>query len=432
MMQAVSIRLILSVTLIWAVGGSATVRPPMNRVVTRHVSAVVARPAQDTISPGQARVLESMVSRLPATTVVDTDAATPAAPAPEPTAPPADQPAPPPAPEPRLEYVPTSAALERQVANALVSQTGIKRAIGSSGAILPFPGILRQVEQSGEEVQLKAFGLAGKRLTFDAEHQMFSGTIWVGVNEIVGGRPPRPLVTPVDFEVLDAEFAEPSQVRVVRTGAPYAQVQLRLAAAVDGGAVTIISNLAPEPISLGLPVNPALIVEAGNAAIEGLGLGTSDVNVSVIGLNKPQGRVVTLYTNAGFLSSTRLRLDENGVAHTTLRSDGLGGAQVTASSPGFARTSIPVDFRLPHITFLASVLGGLVGGAIRLGMRARRGSSLVRPLVVAVLLGILVFALYAVGVNVLPVSPTVTVGAALVFAVSGLGAFLGPSILKGR
>ena len=431
MMQALPMRLIVAVTLIWAVGGSATVRAPVDRVVTRQISAIAVRPAQDTISTSQARILESRVSRLPATTIVDTDAASPAAPAPD-SAPPPGQPAPPPPSGPRLEYVPINAAVERQVANALVSQMGIKRVIGSSGAILPFPGILRQVEQSGEEVQLKAFGLAGRRLTFDPALQMFTGTIWVGVNEIVGGRPSRALVTPVDFEVLDAEFAQPSQVRVTRTGAPYAQVQLRLAAAVDGGAVTIASNLAPEPISLGLPVNPALFVEAGNAAIEGLGLGTSDINVSVIGLAKPQGRIVTLRTNSGFLSTTRLRLDENGVAHATLRSDGLGKAQVTASSPGLARTSIPVDFRLPHITFLASVFGGLVGGTIRLGMRARRGSSILRPLMVAVLLGMLVFALYAVGVNVLPVSPSVTVGAALVFAISGLGAFLGPSILKAR
>ena len=51
-------------------------------------------------------------------------------------------------------------------------------------------------------------------------------------------------------------------------------------------------------------------------------------------------------------------------------------------------------------------------------------------LTVSLLTGVLIFALYAVGVNVLPVNPTVNVGAVLVFAVSGLGAYLGARLLK--
>jgi hypothetical protein len=402
----------------------------------RPVSAVPIQTTGPAISTGQARILESRLSALPATKIVDQAATAPAPPPAEP--PPADAnmatPAAEPPPQPvraRLEYVPTDAVLERQVTQALVSQNAIRRVIGSSGAILPFPGILRQVEPSGEEIQLKAFGLSGKKLRFNPARQMYSGTIWLGVTEIVGGRPSRPLVTPVDFEVLDAEFAKPAHIRVLRTGSPYTEVELQLAAAIDGGKVTVASNLVPEPIKLDLPVNPSLLVEAGQSAIEGLGLATSEVNVSLVGLAKPKGRVVTLRTTSGYLGATKLQMDENGFASTTIRSDGLGSALITASSPGMAATSTDITYRLPVITFLASIIGGLVGGAIRVGTRPpRRRWSAVRLLFVAILLGLLVFALYAVGVNVLPVSPSVTVGAALVFAVSGLGAFLGPSILR--
>ena len=329
--------------------------------------------------------------------------------------------------------VEVSPVLEKQLAGALASQRSIANVVGTTGALLPFPGMIRQVEASGEEVQLKAFALAGKRLRYDPDNGMFTGTVWLGVNEIVSGRPARPLIAPVEFAILDADAASPASVRVERTGSPYSQVQLQLAAAIEGRAVKIASSLAPDPISLELPLSPALIVEVGNSAIEGLGLATSQVNVSAIGLSNPKGRIVTLNTNNGYLGETKLRLDENGTANTSLRSDGIGQAMVTASSVGLSSTRVPIEYRLPVVTFLASVFGGLAGGAVRLGTtRRKRWSRIAAALMISVLLGMLVFALYAIGVNVLPIMPSVTVGAVFVFAVSGLGAYLGPRILPSK
>ena len=430
---------LLMAGIVIAIMGSATLTKAQAPLSARQVSPVLIQQVDPSIA-ARAKVIENRVSTLPATEIVDTNRAAPPQPAPDAATTARDPSIA--APEPdntvpsrpivaRLEYVATPAVLDRQVAQALVGQNAIRKVIGNEGAILPFPGVLRQVEQSGEEIQLKAFGLSGKKLIYDAASKMFTGTIWLGVAEIVAGRPPRALVTPVDFEVLDADFAEPSQIRVERTGAPYKLVKLRLAAALDGGTVMVASNLVPEPIKLELPVSPALLVDAGQSAIEGLGLGTSEINVSLVGVAKPQGRVVTLRTSSGYLGASRLRFDENGMASTSIRSDGLGNAVITASSPGMAAVSADVAYQLPLITFLASIAGGLVGGFIRVGTRPpRRKWSAFRLLIVAMLLGLLVFALYAVGVNVLPVKPSVTVGAALVFAVSGLGAFLGPGILK--
>ena len=391
----------------------------IRRLETRRITGIAPQLAQP-INQTQVRVLEGRIARLPATDVVkSTDIAGNTPPV---------QPAAPSPIRPQLQYVPTDAAIEHQLTSALAAQTGIQKLVGKSGVILPFPGMIRQVEQTGEEIQLKAYALAGKRLRYDAAHRMFNGSIWLGVSEIVAGRSPRKLVAPVDFEVLDADFAQPSRVRVWQTGSPLS-IRLGLAAAVEGGGVKVVSNLTAEPISLDLPLNPELMVEPGNSTIEGLGLGTTEINVSVVGLPNPKNRTVTLHTSSGYLKDTNLRLDENGTASTRLRSDNLGPATINAMSPGLARATAPIDYRLPYISFSASIVGGLVGGIISIGTSRRR--KVVLPLLVSVLVGLLVSALYAVGVNVLPVTPTVTVGALLVFAVSGLGAFLGPRVLKG-
>ena len=88
-----------------------------------------------------------------------------------------------------------------------------------------------------------------------------------------------------------------------------------------------------------------------------------------------------------------------------------------------------VKFGIPYFTIIASIVGGIVGGLIRVGMSGIRGRRAKVTLGVAVLVGIVVFGLYAVGVNVLPIDPLVKVGAVFVFVVSALGAFIGPSIL---
>jgi drug/metabolite transporter (DMT)-like permease len=98
---------------------------------------------------------------------------------------------------------------------------------------------------------------------------------------------------------------------------------------------------------------------------------------------------------------------------------------------GMGTAQADVTFAFPFITLAAAILGGLVGALIRVLLAAGKRRKLDHRLLIASLLcGVLVFALYAVGVNVLPVSPTVTVGATLVFAVAGLGAFLGVTLLN--
>ena len=70
---------------------------------------------------------------------------------------------------------------------------------------------------------------------------------------------------------------------------------------------------------------------------------------------------------------------------------------------------------------------------IRLLPRVRKGLSLTRlfiALVVAVLVGLLVFGLYAIGVNLLPIKPTMTAGAIFVLVFAAAGAYVGTGALS--
>lgn len=379
------------------------------------------------ISPKVARALESRVSELDAVRIVPEavvdGAATPSATTtPAPAEPPATSPVGPAVTRPALRVVAIDAITERQVAQALVSQAAIQRLVGSQGALVPVPGVLRQTESDGEEVQLKAYAIAGRRLVYRARDRMYGGSILLGVSELLPGRPPRPLVTPIEFEVLDADVAEPARVRIERTGG-FHPVALLLSAAEGGGLVRIASNLTPEPITVALPLNPALLIEPTSPGIDGFGLGATHITITALGLDRPERHWVALSSD-GFLSEARARLDAQGSASVTLRSDGLGQARVTAFTPGLAPAETEVRFRPPWLTLAASLLGGLVGGILRLGLN-RSPRTLAKGLALAILCGIVFFVFYVIGINLMVVTPSVTVGAALAFAISVAGGFLG-------
>jgi hypothetical protein len=136
---------------------------------------------------------------------------------------------------------------------------------------------------------------------------------------------------------------------------------------------------------------------------------------------------VSLTSEPGSFESSQVTLDDRGTGVARLRSVSVGNATVQASSSPLAPASATVRFVWPFATLIASVLGGLVGALINRLQRGRiRSLRALRPILLTGLLsGIVVVALYAVGVNVLPIQPTATAGEALTFALAAVGGYLG-------
>jgi hypothetical protein len=183
-------------------------------------------------------------------------------------------------------------------------------------------------------------------------------------------------------------------------------------------------------------VRPTLTVTVTPDHIQGLGLELATVNIIAAGVPNPQGRTITLTATKGSLTNTQVQLTDQGTAQTEIRSIAVGGTMIEAISPPLDKgVSREVPFVWPWPFAIAAVLGGTVGVVVRRktssGNATRKQSVLVRVLIGA-LEGVVVAVLYAVGVNLLPVTPTARAGEALVFALAALGAFLGLRLPKGR
>jgi hypothetical protein len=84
-----------------------------------------------------------------------------------------------------------------------------------------------------------------------------------------------------------------------------------------------------------------------------------------------------------------------------------------------------IHFSWPVAYFLASVVGGLAGAALAWAQTKGKKRKFQTVVIRGVLTGVIVVALYAVGVNVLPIQPTATAGEVLAFALAATGGFVG-------
>lgn len=317
---------------------------------------------------------------------------------------------------------------ERLVASRIKLLPIVQASGGNPGI---FKGIVRQEAPGGREAQLKAFVLPGGSLT-RGSNGLFGSTIRVGVADIanLGGAGAK-LGDPITFQVLEEGLATPSEIVVDRVSPPFKSFAIATRSPLDEVIVHVVSSFDPNGVPVTLSVAPELRVATARPAIDAFGLEDVDIQVTSLGSKALAGRPVAFTVSpSGYISDADPVFDAKGTAHARLRSAAPGTTRIIVSSPGVAEVDTKVGFQLPILTAAASLLGSLLGGVLRFqGSRRRRWA---RDLGVSLLTGILVFAMYVVGIRTLPFTFGVTVGAAFVFVVSALGAYLGIALLTRR
>lgn len=375
------------------------------------------------VDPERVRAGAGVVDRPPV--VIDTGGVVAPVPQPAPTPPPATVPA-----RPRLEIVRTTAAEENILRGAIANQSGLQSALMvKDSSLITLPGLVRMDDGNAEPLQLKPFILVSAPLRRTANGS-YEGQLLIGVSEIVDRAVTRMLPTPLAFQIVGAARSDPSTVLVESTSPPFKEVNVTLRN-LRGGTpeVQIFSVIDRAGTRIALPVEGELSIEADSGSIEGLGLAKTRLHVAVTGVADPAGRRVSLQVApSGFLDDNVLVLGADGTADTGLRSDGVGTARIRVSLAGFEPASTSIDFRMPLLTFGAAIAGGFLGAFISFATASRRKKRVWLRLVGAALFGVLVFALYVVGINLLPIKPEVTVGTAFVFATAAFAAWLGPTI----
>jgi len=326
-----------------------------------------------------------------------------------------------------VRFVPLGAEDEAKTRTAVVQQVQ-RQAVGP---IAVFEGAIRTLALDSAELTLKAVALGGSPLRYRPEQRRFEGTLNVGVVDLGGRRATRQLSEPIVFQVIGAVTAMPEFAKAESTAPPYQTITVVSDSADAPIDVQVVSNVTPEGVKLTLPVQPALFVRVTPPQIQGWGLETADVPVQSRALGPTTNRQVQLSTDGGIIAPTELTLNAAGTGTASIRSVSTGKAVITVSGPAFTEASAQVEFLFPTHFIVAGILGGLAGGALRMGVPRRgAGRRALAKLGLAVICGAIVFALYALGANVIGFKLPGRAGELVVFVVAALGALGGVGLLK--
>jgi hypothetical protein len=283
------------------------------------------------------------------------------------------------------------------------------------------------VRPDGQEIRFRPIIESAGGLSLSGSTSRFQGRIYVGLRDNKNPDAVYPLPQPVSLLVGgQADELQPRQLTIDHTNLPFAEVTIASQDPPDPIAFSLIAAGTSERATVSLPiVRPRLTVVAGRSRIQGFGLETAVISVGAVGLTNPEGRIVTVTSDVASVDPVEVRLDQQGVGTTSVRSASVGEASLNAVSPPLAPAKETIRFSWPVAYFVASVLGGLAGAGLAWAQTKGKKKKLQTVLIRGVLTGVIVVALYAVGVNVLPIQPTATAGEVLAFALAAAGGFVG-------
>jgi hypothetical protein len=263
-----------------------------------------------------------------------------------------------------------------------------------------------------------------KGLSFSPETLAFQCTLHIGLYDRRHPGDAGPLPHPVEFLITADIEHNPSSIILDHLNLPYAQVSLSTRTPVEPVLVRIRPNFSSDPQIIELSVDrPVLKLEVSPSSISGFGLEAADITILGKDLPLEPGISLTLTTNRGKIEPINIKTNEDGIATSNLRSISLGSAQVRVDSPRFISIEREVRFRFPWLFLVAAILGGLIGSIPKMG------KFRLKKVTIGIALGILGGVGYAVGVNVLGFEPSVTIGEAVTFFISGICAYVGKLIL---
>lgn len=319
------------------------------------------------------------------------------------------------------------------------AETPIQHTVLENSARFTLPYKIVGSDRTGAMVKLSpVIEVGGGGFRFDPNLDAFVGNLFIGLQDELKPQQASPLARAVRMLVTaTADSVGPASVLINHTNLPFLPVEIIVRRPEETVSVRLRPEFDSTGMELAVPVRrPSLHIEVSPPTIQGFGLETADVTVSAQGAAINGPITVRLSSSGARPEPPILTLEGSGTATTTIRSRGLGSAELTASSDILQSAAAEVNFQAPWGFAIAAIAGGLLGGFLRFLMPLIGTTKKLRPRELALqvalgsLAGILTASAYAVGLNFLDLSPSAVVGEALVFTIAALGALAGSTLFS--
>lgn len=233
-----------------------------------------------------------------------------------------------------------------------------------------------------------------------------------------------------------AEVA-PAQLRVTPSDAALARARFRVPRHA-GGAVELLTWLGGEALAHTVEVRPSaarLELMSSTTSADGLGLGRVSLWVERFAedgeplVSAPELRVgLAVDPSVRGPAELIIPAGQSRSAALELRTDGLGEHRFVAQAGALSSAPRALRFALPWLYFALCLIGGALGGALKLGASRRKDDRLSRRMLIGAGVGLIVVMARVSGVWRPETLPDGVVDYGLgAFALAGLAGFLGRS-----
>ena len=221
-----------------------------------------------------------------------------------------------------------------------------------------------KVEGTNEQISYRILFIGSAPLKYDVGRELFEGSIRfipVEVKDSGNLQPvPKALSVPEDIIVSYGIVSIPLSIKQVNW--PPMDVTVTASDPLDSVQVKVLTVSNPAGYPQNLRVEPAIILSSTRTTIQGLGIQTLPVHVTLKGVSSYKDVPVTVETSLGTIDSASLTLTDDQPREVILRSESLGRIDLKVVSPNYRSNTISIEAVFPWLFLLLSILGGMIGG----------------------------------------------------------------------
>jgi hypothetical protein len=317
----------------------------------------------------------------------------------------------------------TTESISPLIDEALIRKFDIKK---DQGFVLPEV----YYAKSKENDELLAFQIlfinAGP-MRFNKEKSVFQGTMQFLPVEISSspnpGTAPKMLQDSLDIYVITPDSKE--KITLTQLNWPLIDYTVQAYNPLDSVEVRVSTILNPLGYKQKLRVEPAIEISSGSIKIQGYGIQTTPIFISLKGTSSSSHIPFALKVSEGFLAKDTFNLNSSVIGKTDLRSGGTGNATVSVFNTSYVSNTIDIEYVFPWMFLLFSLGGGIIGSLVKVLMKKRPFTA--KPLIIGALAGFIVALCYwALGLKILDISIDVSYfNEFAVLALSILGGYIG-------
>jgi len=280
-----------------------------------------------------------------------------------------------------------------------------------------------KVGGSGDLVTLNTVFVSDGPMKYNPQLGVFQGTLYVIIQD-PSQTQTRTLSQSISFTIVsEADQVNPKQAEIDHSNLPATEIAIASSHPADTVSITFLTSLNPQGYKTALHVEPTLSISTADTVIQAYGIETTDLVVSMKPVVSNQQPAITASVSQGSLEPENIKLDR-GQGSTRLRSGSLGKARVTLTSSEYSTNDVSIIYVFPWRFLVFVLIGGIVGGLIRLSNKKGPPAKL---LIVGVFWGLVVAVAWAgVGLNLLKLPLPGYTNEAVVFVLGALAAIVGP------